>query len=94
MSQPMPELQAGDIMGPNCSCVDTRSFPPRMPDLLAVPPGIIPNLDLGMPVMPEERMAPPVMNQMQGEPRMMMAGVEMQIWLIFLIQTHNNKYLV
>ena len=27
-----------------------------------------------MPVMPEERMAPPVMNQMQGEPRMMMSG--------------------
>ena len=27
-----------------------------------------------MPVMPEERMAPPVINQMQGEPRMMMAG--------------------
>jgi hypothetical protein len=27
-----------------------------------------------MPVMPEERMAPPIMNQMQGEPRMMMAG--------------------
>jgi len=27
-----------------------------------------------MPVMPKERMAPPVMNQMQGEPRMMMAG--------------------
>ena len=26
-----------------------------------------------MPVMPEERMAPPVMNQMQGEPRMMMS---------------------
>ncbi len=27
-----------------------------------------------MPVMSEERMAPPVMNQMQGEPRMMMAA--------------------
>lgn len=27
-----------------------------------------------MPVMPEERMAPPVMNQMQGPPRMMMSG--------------------
>ena len=27
-----------------------------------------------MPVMPEERMAPPVMNQMQGDPRMMMAA--------------------
>ena len=27
-----------------------------------------------MPVMPEERMAPPVMNQMQGEPRMMMSA--------------------
>jgi len=27
-----------------------------------------------MPVMPDERMAPPVMNQMQGDPRMMMAG--------------------
>ena len=26
-----------------------------------------------MPVMPEERMAPPLMNQMQGQPRMMMA---------------------
>ena len=40
----------------------------------AVAPDIIPNLDLGMPVMPEERMAPPVMNKMQGQPRMMMAG--------------------
>jgi len=27
-----------------------------------------------MPVMPDERMAPPLMNQMQGDPRMMMAG--------------------
>ncbi len=72
MSQPMPELQAGDIM-PNAPVVDTRSFP-RIPGPPAVPPGIIPNLDLGMPVMPEERMAPPVMNQMQGDPRMMMAG--------------------
>lgn len=52
--------------------VDTRSFP-RIPGPPAVAPDIIPNLDLGMPVMPEERMAPPVMNQMQGQPRMMMA---------------------
>jgi hypothetical protein len=52
--------------------VDTRSFP-RIPGPPAVAPDVIPNLDLGMPVMPEERMAPPVMNQMQGEPRMMMA---------------------
>ena len=40
----------------------------------AVAPDIIPNLDLGMPIMPEERMAPPVMNQMQGQPRMMMSA--------------------
>ena len=53
--------------------VDTRSFP-RMPVPPAVAPDMIPNLDLGMPVMPEERMAPPVMNQMQGQPRMMMSG--------------------
>ena len=52
--------------------VDTRSFP-RMPVPPAVAPDMIPNLDLGMPVMPEERMAPPLMNQMQGQPRMMMA---------------------
>lgn len=52
--------------------VDTRSFP-RIPGPPAVAPDIIPNLDFGMPVMPEERMAPPVMNQMQGQPRMMMA---------------------
>jgi len=53
--------------------VDTRSFP-RIPGPPAVAPDIIPNLDLGMPVMPEERMAPPVMNQMQGQPRMMMSA--------------------
>ena len=52
--------------------VDTRSFP-RIPGPPAVAPDIIPNLDLGMPVMPEERIAPPVMNQMQGQPRMMMS---------------------
>ena len=40
----------------------------------AVAPDMIPNLDLGMPVMPEERMAPPLMNQMEGDPRMMMAA--------------------
>jgi len=69
--QPIPELRAGEIM-PNSPVVDTRSFP-RIPGPPAVAPDIIPNLDLGMPVMPEERMAPPVMNQMQGPPRMMMA---------------------
>ena len=53
--------------------VDTRSFP-RIPGPPAVAPDVIPNLDLGMPVMPEERMAPPVMNQMQGQPRMMMSA--------------------
>ena len=72
--QPIPELRAGEIM-PNSPVLDRRPTPPRMPaPPIAVPPGIIPNLDLGMPVMPEERMAPPVMNQMQGPPRMMMAG--------------------
>jgi len=70
--QPIPELRAGEIM-PNSPVVDTRSFP-RIPGPPAVAPDIIPNLDLRMPVMPEERMAPPVMNQMQGQPRMMMAG--------------------
>lgn len=80
MPQPMQELRAGDIM-PNSPVLDRRPSPPRMPaPPIAVPPGIIPNLNLGMPVMPEERyvlkpkdMAPPVMNQMQGPPRMMMA---------------------
>ena len=71
MPQPMQELRAGDIMA-NAPVVDTRSFP-RIPGPPAVAPDIIPNLDLGMPVMPEERMAPPVMNQMQGQPRMMMS---------------------
>ena len=74
MPQPIQELRAGEIM-PNSPVIDRRPTPPRMPaPPIAVPLGIIPNLDLGMPVMPEERMAPPVMNQMQGEPRMMMAG--------------------
>ena len=73
MPQPMQELRAGEIM-PDGPVLDRRPSPPRMPaHPIAVPPGIIPNLDLGMPVMPEERMAPPVMNQMQGEPRMMMS---------------------
>ena len=73
MPQPIPELRAGEIM-PNSPVLDRRPSPPRMPaPPIAVPPGIIPNLDLGMPVMPEERMAPPVMNQMQGQPRMMMS---------------------
>jgi len=59
---------------PDGPVLDRRPSPPRMPaPPIAVPPGIIPNLDLGMPVMPEERMAPPVMNQMQGQPRMMMS---------------------
>jgi hypothetical protein len=71
--QPMQELRAGEIM-PNSPVVDRRPSPPRMPVPPAVAPDIIPNLDLGMPVMPEERMAPPVMNQMQGQPRMMMAA--------------------
>ena len=74
MPQPMQELRAGEIM-PNSPVLDRRPSPPRMPaPPIAVPPGIIPNLNLGMPVMPEERMAPPVMNQMQGPPRMMMAA--------------------
>jgi len=71
MPQPMQELRAGDIMT-NAPVVDTRSFP-RIPGPPAVAPDVIPNLNLGMPVMPEERMAPPVMNQMQGQPRMMMS---------------------
>jgi len=72
--QPIQELRAGEFM-PNSPRLDRRPSPPRMPaPPIAVPPGIIPNLDLGMPVMPEERMAPPLMNQMQGDPRMMMAG--------------------
>ncbi len=53
--------------------VDTRLFP-RIPVPPAASQNMIPNLDLGMPVMPEERMAPPLMNQMQGDTRMMMAG--------------------
>tara|TARA_A100001015_G_C14878331_1_gene667301 strand:+ start:233 stop:982 length:750 start_codon:yes stop_codon:yes gene_type:complete len=65
--QPMQELRAGDIM-PNSPVVDRRPSP-RMPAPPAVAPDIMPNLNPGMP-----RMAPPVMNQMQGEPRMMMAG--------------------
>jgi len=70
--QPMQELRAGEIM-PDGPVLDRRPSP-RMPaPPIAVPPSVIPNLDLGMPVMPEERMAPPVMNQMQGQPRMMMA---------------------
>ena len=72
-NMPMQELRAGQIM-PNSPQLDGRPSP-RMPaPPIAVPPGIIPNLDLGVPVMPEERMAPPVMNQMEGDPRMMMAG--------------------
>lgn len=67
MPQPMPELRAGDIM-PNSPVIDTRSFP-RIPGPPAVAPDIMPNLNPGMP-----RMAPPVMNQMQGPPRMMMAA--------------------
>jgi hypothetical protein len=71
--QPMQELRAGEIM-PDGPVLDRRPSP-RMPaPPIAVPPSVIPNLDLGMPVMPEERMAPPLMNQMQGQPRMMMAG--------------------
>jgi len=74
MPQPIPELRAGEIM-PNSPVVDRRPTPQRMPaPPIAVPPGVIPNLDLGMPVMSEERMAPPVMNQMEGDPRMMMSG--------------------
>ena len=74
MPQPIQELRAGEIM-PNSPVLDRRPSPPRMPaPPIAVPPGIIPNLDLGMPVMPEERMAPPLMDQMQGEPRMMMSA--------------------
>jgi hypothetical protein len=69
--QPMQELRAGEIM-PDGPVLDTRSFP-RIPGPPAAAQNMIPNLDLGMPVMPEERMAPPVMNQMQGQPRMMMA---------------------
>ena len=74
MPQPMQELRAGEIM-PDGPVLDRRPSPPRMPaPPIAVPPGIIPNLDLGMPVMPEGRTAPPLMNQMQGPPRMMMAA--------------------
>ena len=74
MPQPMQELRAGEIM-PDGPVLDRRPSPPRMPaPPIAVPPGIIPNLDFGMPVMPEERMAPPLMDQMQGEPRMMMSA--------------------
>lgn len=67
MPQPIPELRAGDIM-PNAPVIDTRSFP-RIPGPPAVAPDIMPNLNPGMP-----RMAPPVMNQMKGPPRMMMAA--------------------
>ena len=87
--QPMQELRAGTFM-PNSPKLDRIPSPPRMPAPPAVAPDIsmLPRIprteeEARMFRMPEalpprrgpmNRGLPGLMNQMQGEPRMMMAG--------------------
>jgi hypothetical protein len=86
--QPMQELRAGTFM-PNSPQVDRRPSPPRMPAPPAVAPDIsmlprIPKTEeearmFRMPKAlpprrgPMNRGIPGLMNQMEGQPRMMMA---------------------